>query len=61
MINENNGTNETNTSFKISDLGGISSAAGFGASEEFKYALYCHKECITLPTSNLEILLQQKV
>ena len=39
MISENKGTNETKTSFKISALGGISSAAGFGANEGFKYAL----------------------
>ena len=39
IINENNGTNETKTSFKISERGGISSAAGFGAKDGLKYAL----------------------
>ena len=38
-MSENSGTNETKTSFKISALGGISSAAGFGANEGLKYAL----------------------
>ena len=39
IINENNGTKDTKTSFKISALGGISSAAGLGAKDGLKYAL----------------------
>jgi hypothetical protein len=39
IINPNNGTKETKTSFKISALGGISSAGGFGAIEGFNQAL----------------------
>ena len=39
IIRENKGRKETNTSFKISDLGGISSAGGLGAIEGLKYAL----------------------
>ena len=42
MINENNGRNEINTSFKITAVGGISSAAGFGAIEGFNQALKQH-------------------
>ena len=38
MINENNGRKETNTSFKITERGGISSAGGFGAIDGLKYA-----------------------
>ena len=36
IINEKSGTKDTNTSFNISDLGGISSAAGFGANDGLK-------------------------
>ena len=39
IINPNNGTKETKTSFKISALGGISSAGGLGAKEGFNHAL----------------------
>jgi hypothetical protein len=39
IINPNKGTNETNTSFKISALGGISSAGGLGAIDGFSQAL----------------------
>ena len=39
IINENNGRKETNTSFKITERGGISSAGGFGAIDGLKYAL----------------------
>ena len=39
IIKENNGTKDTKTSFKISALGGISSAAGLGAKDGLKYAL----------------------
>tara|TARA_Y100000996_G_scaffold11223_1_gene9113 strand:+ start:305 stop:505 length:201 start_codon:yes stop_codon:yes gene_type:complete len=39
MIRPNKGTNETSTSFKISDLGGISSAGGLGAIEGLNQAL----------------------
>ena len=36
MIRENNGRKDTKTSFKITDLGGISSAGGLGAIDGFK-------------------------
>ena len=36
LINENNGKNETKTSFKITDLGGISSLGGLGATDGLK-------------------------
>ena len=39
MTFENLGRNEINTSFKITAVGGISSAAGFGAIEGFNHAL----------------------
>ena len=39
IINENNGKNETKTSFIITAVGGISSAAGFGAIDGFNQAL----------------------
>ena len=39
MINENKGKNETKTSFIITAVGGISSAAGFGAIDGFSHAL----------------------
>ena len=39
IINPNKGTKETNTSFRISALGGISSAGGLGAIEGFNHAL----------------------
>ena len=39
IINENNGKNETKTSFIITEVGGISSAAGFGAIDGFNQAL----------------------
>ena len=39
IINPKSGTNDTNTSFKISARGGISSALGFGAIEGLIQAL----------------------
>ena len=39
IINENNGKNETKTSFIITAVGGISSAAGLGAIDGFNQAL----------------------
>ena len=39
IIKPNKGTKETSTSFKISDLGGISSAGGLGAIDGLNHAL----------------------
>ena len=39
IIRENKGKKETNTSFNITDRGGISSAGGFGARDGFNQAL----------------------
>ena len=39
IISENKGKNDTKTSFIITEVGGISSAAGFGAIDGFSQAL----------------------
>ena len=39
MINENNGRKETNTSLRISPVGGMSSFGGLGAIDGFNQAL----------------------